>query len=163
MRKALKKGVRTDCVLTIKLLPALRLNAELPPTQKKTNSPSLLWFRSSLQVFPAGTPLQTSLFGPSPCSLSTPVNGAFGLLPRFPRQPLPGIGLWLFSPFACSHRHKLLVPKPGPGFQDIVPTQVGGPMTEISSYSFLGGHQMALSDHLTPTYWGVGMVGRAIL
>lgn len=46
MRKALKKGVRTDCTLTIKLIPALRLNAEFPPKKKQKTKPPLLCFGS---------------------------------------------------------------------------------------------------------------------
>ena len=43
----------------------------------------------------------------------------------------------------------MLFPKPGSGFQEIVSTQAAGSKGEINSHSFLEGHQMALSDHLT--------------
>lgn len=49
MRKALKKGVRTDCTLTIKFIPALRLNAEFPPKKKK--SPLLCFGSGALSKF----------------------------------------------------------------------------------------------------------------
>ena len=88
MRNPGEERVGTDWKPTIKLIPVLRLNAEV--LLKKfffKVSLSLLWFRSSHQAFLAGTPQQLSPFGPSLCSLPPPVDVAFWLLPWFPAPP----------------------------------------------------------------------------
>ena len=124
IRKPLKKDVRINRKLTIKLICALRLNAEVSlknkkkqKKQKKNTSLCLCFGSGALSKFFPLKLFCRPLFLDLVFALYQLLWMEPGLFPSFPRQPLLGLGLWS-SPFDCSHRHKMLFPKPGTGFQD---------------------------------------------
>lgn len=109
MRKLLKKGVRNYWKSTIKLISAQRLNAR--QSIKGSGALSL-----QLEILCRCLSLDLVLAVYQLLEIQP-----FWLLPYFPTSvgsPCQDLRLVLSSLFACCFRHKLLVPKPGSGFQD---------------------------------------------